>query len=168
MPAKAGMKTITLTIALVVSTIFAFAQNNPSTQAASAKSVSLRYIEQVLNKKKLSLVDSLFSTDYVLHETNGTTSFPAKNKTLTPYLTYLFKAFPDLHYTVDYIISEGAKVAAYCTVTGTHKGEFYGAEPTGKKIRYAEMVTYRIENGKIAEAWSVADVYGLRQQLLTK
>ncbi len=45
---------------------------------------------------------------------------------------------------------------------------FYGAQPLGNKIKYKEIVIYRIYNNKIAEGWAVSDVYGLQQQLIKK
>ncbi|HZL55640.1 MAG TPA: ester cyclase [Bryobacteraceae bacterium] len=49
--------------------------------------------------------------------------------------------------------------------TGTHKGKFWGVEPTGKKIDVTETLILRIENDRIAEMWEDYDEYGMRIQL---
>ena len=48
---------------------------------------------------------------------------------------------------------------------GTHKGEFQGLAPTGKRVEVAEVAIYRIENGKIVEQWGFPDILGLQRQL---
>ena len=56
-------------------------------------------------------------------------------------------------------------VATYKTLTGTHRGDFFGTPPTGKRatIRIMDFVRYR--DGKVAEHWGIVDVAGLMQQL---
>lgn len=51
------------------------------------------------------------------------------------------------------------------TLNGTHKGEFMGIPPTGKKIEYTAMVIVRFSEGKIVESREEADMLGLMQQL---
>jgi steroid delta-isomerase-like uncharacterized protein len=137
-------------------------------QTGLIKDLSKFYIQEVLNNKNVKLIDTIFGQDYVFHETNGKDSYHMKTKTLAPYLLYLFKAFPDLYYTIDNIIAEGNKVALSYTVTGTHRGEFFGVPASGNKVAYKEIVIYRVEKGKIIEGWGVADVFGLQQQLIKK
>jgi predicted ester cyclase len=47
-------------------------------------------------------------------------------------------AFPDLHHEIEDIVAEGDKVAVRLNVTGTHKGEFQGISPSGKKLSLDE------------------------------
>jgi steroid delta-isomerase-like uncharacterized protein len=79
--------------------------------------------------------------------------------------TTLFRAFPDLHLTVEDLIAEGDRLACRNTVTGTHRGEYMGIEPTGKLISYDEIFMFRFENGRIAETWGVVDVFSQMKQL---
>ena len=74
-------------------------------------------------------------------------------------------AFPDLHHEIVDIIAEGDKVAVRLNVTGTHKGEFQGILPTGKKLSLDEMGFIAIVDGKITEGWISADTMRLMQQL---
>jgi steroid delta-isomerase-like uncharacterized protein len=77
----------------------------------------------------------------------------------------LYRAFPDLHITVEDVIAEGDKVVERDTVTGTHQGEYMGLPPTGKSVAYHEIFIMRFVNGRIAEIWGVVDVFSLMKQL---
>jgi predicted ester cyclase len=77
----------------------------------------------------------------------------------------LYRAFPDLHITVEDVIAEGDKVVERDTITGTHQGEYMGLPPTGKSVAYSEIFIMRFVNGRIAEIWGVVDVFSLMKQL---
>ena len=63
------------------------------------------------------------------------------------------------------MVAEGDKVAARFTARGIHEGAFMGLPPTGKLIAMTGIEVFRIENGKIAELWGEANLFGLMQQL---
>jgi steroid delta-isomerase-like uncharacterized protein len=77
----------------------------------------------------------------------------------------LYRAFPDLHITVEELIAEGDKVVEKDMVTGTHQGEYNGLPPTGKSVSYNEIFIMRFVNGRIAEIWGVVDVLSQLRQL---
>jgi steroid delta-isomerase-like uncharacterized protein len=77
----------------------------------------------------------------------------------------LYRAFPDLHITVEDLVEEGDEIAARQTVTGTHRGEYMGLAPTGKSVSYNEIFIFRFERGRIAETWGVVDVLSQMRQL---
>ena len=51
------------------------------------------------------------------------------------------------------------------TASGTHKGEFKGIQPTGKKFTVTAIDIDRIVDGKVKECWTNMDELGLLQQL---
>ncbi len=53
----------------------------------------------------------------------------------------------------------------YQVVTGTHKGEFQGIAPTGKKVEITVSVMGRFANGKFVESWVNMDALGMMVQL---
>jgi steroid delta-isomerase-like uncharacterized protein len=68
--------------------------------------------------------------------------------------------YPDLTITVEHLVAEGDKVASYVRHAGTHLGEAeedQGGPPTGRTVEWVSMAIFRIECGKVAEIWSVAD-----------
>jgi len=63
-------------------------------------------------------------------------------------------AAPDLLMKIDEITVRGNTVSVIWTATGTHTGEGHGLKPTGKKVFMQSRSTFRVENGKIAEAFN--------------
>ncbi len=79
-------------------------------------------------------------------------------------------AFPDYQFTIDDLIAEGDKVVARGTVRATHRGEFPVAElkgiaPTGKRLEWAEVWIWRLQNGKFVDGWLIVDGVSRLQQL---
>jgi steroid delta-isomerase-like uncharacterized protein len=77
----------------------------------------------------------------------------------------LHRGLPDLHVAVEDMIAERDKVVGRNVVTGTHRGEYMGLQPTGKFITYNEIFIFRFVNGRIAETWGVVDVFSQLRQL---
>ena len=67
------------------------------------------------------------------------------------------EGFPDLGITIEDVMAEGDRVAARVVMRGTHRGEFQGITPTGKRVEVRAIDMFRISNGKIVEHWGHAD-----------
>jgi predicted ester cyclase len=81
---------------------------------------------------------------------------------------YLRGAFPDRTDTIEDIVADGDRVGMLFRVRGTHKGNFFGIAPTDKPFDIYELGLFRLADGKITEAWFMADELGLLQQLGAK
>ncbi|MFQ5795842.1 MAG: ester cyclase [Candidatus Bipolaricaulia bacterium] len=133
------------------------------------KALVRRYIEEIWNRGDLDVVDELFTLDYTIHTLGQT--FPTSYEALKQGVAGARTTFPDIQMTLTHIIADGDKVAAYWTTVGTHLGEFRlpdmpeGIPPTGRPVEFTEVVTFRIADGRIAEAWYVADQLTMMQQL---
>ena len=106
----------------------------------------IRRLFEVFNKQNLALLDELIAPDYV--------DRPRQFGNLESYKQYLrmfFKTFPDTHETIEDIIAEEDKVWIRVKGVGTHKGEFRGLAPTGKKITWEAVSIWRIADGKVVE-----------------
>src|SRR5262245_18294139 len=75
------------------------------------------------------------------------------------------KAFPDVRFTVDFLVAEGDKVVARWTAEGTHLGSFMGIPPTGKRFRQVGVTITRFVEGNAVETWPHGDELGLLRQL---
>jgi steroid delta-isomerase-like uncharacterized protein len=81
------------------------------------------------------------------------------------FMSALLAAFPDSKFIVDDVIGEGDKVAIWHRLVGTHQAELQGIPTTGKQVEVGAIVIFRMEDGKVAEAWLNADIMGMMQQL---
>ncbi len=111
-------------------------------------------------------LEEVLADDYTLHGVPG-----AEGEQLTGreavegYLRELSEAFPDMTAAIDEMIAEGETVAYRATITGTHEGEFMGISPTGEEVTVDGEGFFRVEDGKLAEAWPLMDTFGMMQQL---
>jgi steroid delta-isomerase-like uncharacterized protein len=106
-----------------------------------AKSVVARYAEEALNPELVS--DSrLAQRDRAFRE-----------------------AFPDLELRPVVVAAAGGLVAAHFAARGTHVGLFQGVPATGRSWAAGCTALYRVDAGRIAEAWATWDQLALLEQL---
>ena len=123
-----------------------------------------RFVEEAFNRGNLGVVDDIFALDYVGH----TAGLP--DQTLGPegvkeFVGLYRSAFPDLHTTIEDIVTEGDKVAYRWTAVGTHQGELLGVPPSSNRMELTGITIERIEDGKIVETWNNFDQLGMMRQI---
>lgn len=125
------------------------------------KAIVLRFIEAYNNRNLdyLNLIDEFVASDYVDHSNN------VGREGLKQLFVMGLNAFPDWKETIEDIVAEGDKVWVRLTYTGTHKGQFMGLPPTGKKITSKAVDIYRLANGKLVEYWNVTDNVNIFKQV---
>lgn len=131
--------------------------------ADAAKEVIRRNTEEVQGGGNYALFDHLFADDFLDH-TPQPNSTPDKAGALKLYKT-LRGAFPDFGATIHWQIADGDRVTTYKTYYGTHRGDFLGVAPTGRRVYFETVDVMRVCDGKITEHWGVANLYSLIQQL---
>ncbi|GAA0218091.1 ester cyclase [Halobaculum roseum] len=77
--------------------------------------------------------------------------------------------FTDVTVTVEQSVRSGDRIAAYATASGRNVGpmRMEGREiaPTGRRFEVPQFGIYRVEGGRIAETWVLADALGIVEQL---
>ena len=127
------------------------------------KAIVARFSEEFKNKGNHAIVDELFAPDFVHHLPIPGVAPGREGMKQVGGLVVI--AFPDVHATVEDLLTDGDKVVERTSVRATSKGEFAGMPPTGKPVTWTELHVYRISDGKIAELWSEMNLLGLTQQL---
>jgi C-1 hydroxylase len=112
------------------------------------------------NKKDLTILDEVisprfFDPTFKLQGPEGYKQFE----------TAFFKGFPDWIETIEDIIAEEDKVWVRFTGTGTHKGEWRGLAPTGKKVTFRGVQIWCIVDGKVVSKDSILDLSDALRQL---
>ncbi|WP_306831671.1 ester cyclase [Neorhizobium huautlense] len=76
-----------------------------------------------------------------------------------------FEQIPDLRFNIDRLVCEPPHVASRLAFDCSPKGRFLGLDVNGRRIRFAENVFYRFENGLIVDVRSVLDKVAIEAQL---
>jgi predicted ester cyclase len=94
-----------------------------------------RWFEEVWNRGRESLIDELTAEDAVSHGLSTAEGDQVRGPaTFRPFYRRLKAAFPDIHFAVDDAVSEGDKIAAHISVTGTHTGPGLSVPPTNRAV----------------------------------
>jgi steroid delta-isomerase-like uncharacterized protein len=136
-----------------------------ASQQNSNKKIVSRYLDEVINKQQLNRMGEFFSKDYTWHQMDGKVTRSSGDTSHVAMLRFIFKAIPDIQYTIDNIVAEGNMVAVNTTVNGNANSEFFGLPASQKKVRFKQMFFFRLAGNKIQEEWEVVDVDGLIKQL---
>ncbi len=132
------------------------------TEIEKNKNVVKAFCEEVFINHKLDVLDKYMCDDYIQHNPDV-----AQGKAgFIDFFKIVFNAIPDFKYILKDIVAERDRVWIYCATTGTHTGgEWLGVKSTGNQLNFNVVDMFRIQDGKIAEHWDVADTYSLFTQL---
>lgn len=121
------------------------------------------FVDEVLNKGNISLIDDLLSPKFVYQGIDW-----KKLKGIDAYkemIKGLRTAYPDFHTTIEDIIAEGNMVATRYTCRFTFTGQIEGFTPTGKSAVMTGVIFERFEDGKMVETWDFYDQMDVKRQL---
>jgi steroid delta-isomerase-like uncharacterized protein len=135
----------------------------PTTTEEENAAIARRWHEDVINGANLDALDEITTDDIVHHA--GTFPDGVGRDTVKGVLGALLTGFPDVHHTVDQVITQDDFVVIRWTAHGTHTGPFQGHAPTGKPVTWTGINIFRIACGRIAEEWSEVDGLGRLQQI---
>ena len=120
----------------------------------------VRRVLRAMETGDVAEFDAVMAEDYIQHNHLGNGREPVKKM-----VAGLRRAFPDLKVVAEDVLSEGDRVVARVTITGTHEGRFLGVDPTHKAISIRSIDIWRIEDGRLKEHWDVVDRLDFMQQL---
>ena len=73
--------------------------------------------------------------------------------------------FSGLKIEIDFLLAEGDRVDCHFVALFKHTGEFAGVAPKGNLLRVPAISTFRIVDGKLAEAWELYDSGDMLRQI---
>jgi len=128
---------------------------------SEAERVFLTVIEEGFNRGNFETLDDCFPERYTEHQYG----LPETRAAFKRSIGGLRDAFPDLHLTVEKLVTHGDEVWARMTARGTHMGAYMGFAPTKKSFAITVMDVCRVEQGRIVEHWGVPDRFALLGEL---
>ncbi|MDL5362062.1 ester cyclase [Halalkalicoccus sp. NIPERK01] len=121
------------------------------------------YFEAVWNGRDLGAFDTdAVSDGYVLH--HGTDATYSVDDLRTAWADW-HEAFPDARNEIEDVIAAGDRVVVRYRFTGTQTGPVLSVPATGRAVETAGIVVFRVDDGRLVEAWAMDDVYSLLKQL---
>lgn len=156
----------TLSGALLAATANTAAEAAQADQAKVNRKLLQDFID-ALTAHDIQKFKALYVADgYVQHQTLRTNAAAlAGREAVVTYFSKRIEAFPDLVVTSDISLTAGDLICANLIYSGTHRGEYLGVAPTGKRVTFNSTDIIRVRAGKFVEHWGAADLFGLVAQL---
>lgn len=131
-----------------------------SDQIGTNKLLARRFFEEIVSGGHLALIDEIVSPDAI----DRTQRTPGRDG-FRQHVNWFRSAFPDLKITINDLISEGERVVVYWTSEGTQQGEFWGVQPTGRRVSGRAISLVTVKKGQIVEYDVRPDSLGILIQL---
>jgi predicted ester cyclase len=116
------------------------------------KDIVRRLVTEVFNVGNLDLIDELYAPSLA----------PAARRWIAPFLA----SFNEVEMEIKELIAEDDRVVGRFICSGTHVGDWRGHPATGRRFRRIdEVYIFRIEDGRIVQAWGIEDTLRRLEQL---
>ena len=127
-----------------------------------------RFVEELWNERQLDVADAIFATHCVTHQLRSglpADAVPRGPEAIKEHVTSWIASFPDLHFKIEQMLSEGDRVVMELLMEGTHQGAWLGIPASGKKMQIRMFTVHRVMQGKVVEDWVLVESFGVFQQL---
>jgi predicted ester cyclase len=122
------------------------------TEIEANKAAVRRFVDEVMNDRRTEAIDELCAGEMAAAARRWVAPFQA--------------SFSDIAMDVVELIAEGDKVMGRFACSGTHTRDWRGHPPTGRRFeRVDEVYVFRLEDGRIVEAWGIEDNEARQRQL---
>jgi ketosteroid isomerase-like protein len=127
------------------------------------KTLMRRFVEEFWNNRQFTVADEMFAPEAVspveIHLPPGPAGIRRKAETL-------LTGFPDLKYSVEFMVADGNRVSAFVNATGTHQGKYLSFAPTGKRLSWSEIFAFQESDGKVVSSWTQSQMLPALSQLM--
>ena len=111
----------------------------------------------------LDAFDDLLHSDVIVHAPLGLSTASAEEEKAV--WKEALAAMPDLSHHVQEVVVDGDTEMARVVVTGTMRTGFAGIAQSQRSFRIDQAVVTHLRDGKVTEAWEIADIASLRDQV---
>ena len=127
-----------------------------------------RFVEELWNQRQFDVAQAIFAKNCVTHQLRSGVSadaVPRGPQAIKEHVTSWIASFPDLHFSIEQMLSEGDRVVMQLLMEGTHHGAWLGIPASGRKMQIRMFTVHRVAQGKIVEDWVLVESLGFFQQL---
>ena len=128
----------------------------------SSTELVTRYFDDIINRRDYAVCDQIIASDYTEHATApfgraepGRVDGPRATRES---IEWLVAQFPDIHMTIEAIVSDGDTVAVRALSEGTNLGKLNGVlPPTGRRFAARQSHWFKAEHGRLVEHWATRE-----------
>ena len=112
--------------------------------AEDNKQLVRRLVNEAVGRRNLDVLDQIAAGEFA----------EIAKRWVSPFRS----AFPDFEMEIVDLIAEDDRVAAHFKCSGTHRGEWLGLPPSGRRFEGVdEIYIFRVQDGKLVSALGVED-----------
>jgi predicted ester cyclase len=116
------------------------------------KQLVRRLVDEVVNRRNPHMLDELAQGEFA----------DLARRWISPFQS----SFPDFRMEIVELVAESDTVVAHFKCSGTHRGEWLGVAPTGRRFEDVnEIYIFHVRDGKLASAVGVEDNLSRMRQL---
>jgi predicted ester cyclase len=116
------------------------------------KAIVRRFVDEAVNGGREELVEELFTSDMA--------------RWVRDWFGAFRRSFPDLHMRTVSLVAEGDTVVGRFGCSATHRGEWRGHAPTGRRFEDVdEVYFFTFRDDRISAVWGVEDTLDRFHQL---
>ncbi len=133
-------------------------------KVSSIRQVSKQYFD-TWNSGDTSLLDDVFASEFVIHDPASPMALTMGPAGVKERIRAYRAAMPDLHISIEDVISENDRVVTRWILRGRHSGRFEDVDGGGASVEVSGTTIHRISNFRIVEQWVNWDTEALRSQM---
>jgi predicted ester cyclase len=128
------------------------------------KAIVDRVNKEFIECGNMGTFNEIFAEDFVNH--TAPPGSPNNRDGVIYFFNHLLKpAFPDLKVEIHDMVAESDKVTTRKSFYATHKGAFFGIQPTNKNVVIEVIDIIQLRDGKYIGHWGILDLHSLMSQL---
>lgn len=123
-----------------------------------------QWFEAVWNQRDPEIISVMARPDCIGHHEGELSRGPADLEAMRERILALL---PDLHVTIEDILSDNDDAVVRWRFTGTHSGEAGLIPATHRRVSFTGMTWMKFQEGRIVEGWDCWNQAAMMQQLLS-
>lgn len=129
----------------------------------SSEAVVRQFVEDVWNAGGPDAIETLTTPGFVLHQLVADEHHDRES--FSSFMAGLSEAVPDLTIEIEDLVVQGDDAVALVRMRGTPERPYQALRPTGESFDVHAFHKYRLVDGRVDEAWVMADAVGTMRQL---
>jgi steroid delta-isomerase-like uncharacterized protein len=134
---------------------------------STAADFARRHVEEIVNGRRLDLIDELYAPDAVYHDPVAPSGTARGRPAIKAFFSAIFQAMPDVRFTIEDHFGTADRGLCRGTISATLRGDFGPFPATGKTATAPIAEIFRIADGQIVEVWVYPDTLSIMQQFGT-